>query len=258
MIILSAFVIGLAGSFHCVGMCGPIALALPLDFKSRSQLTMSRVVYNLGRVVTYSLMGAVSGVIGQAFFVGGYQRILSIILGTIILLAILIPTKYIKRLFPQSAYDLFFARTKNIWNKFIKQPRHSSLFVVGFLNGFLPCGLVYFALAGAATTGSPLNGFLYMAMFGLGTFPIMVAVSLAGKLFNHRIKSAINRLLPVGAVLLGAILILRGLSLGIPLISPKMEMNEAKEPVVKCCDQSENSDHELHIDSLFIDSLNVK
>ena len=78
------------------------------------------------------------------------------------------------------------------------------------------------ALAGAAATGGVVQGALFMSLFGLGTFPIMLATSLFGPLLGQGIRNALNRLLPVGAVALALLLILRGMSLGIPYISPDL------------------------------------
>lgn len=225
MEIWTAFIIGFVGSVHCVGMCGPIVIVLPgKGYKSPISYLWSRILYNLGRVVTYSLMGAVAGFIGQSISLGGYQQKLSIILGVLILLGVFLPTKFAASLLPLPSFDPLKAKVKQLWLRHFNNPSFRSLFTIGILNGFLPCGFVYLGLAGALSTGGVLKGIAYMALFGLGTVPILVATSYAGKILGLPIRRAINRLIPVGAVIIALLFILRGLDLGIPYISPESKM----------------------------------
>ncbi len=218
--ILGGFVIGFLGSFHCVGMCGPIAIALPIGKGSSTQLVISRILYNLGRVVTYSFFGAIFGLFGKGIALAGLQRYASIALGLFILFYYLIPTKYKGKLSVTKPYQLVGGFVKNSFKKLTKSGSSQSLFLFGIVNGFLPCGFVYVALAGAITTGNFLSGAVFMALFGLGTTPIMLATSLVGKFVSGSLRSKINKLIPVFAIILAIIFILRGLSLGIPFLSP--------------------------------------
>ncbi len=253
MEIWTAFIIGIAGSFHCIGMCGPIALALPGNFDKKTSLLISRILYNTGRIITYSLLGGVCGFIGQTIALGGYQQSLSLVLGIFILIMIFLPSRYASKILPASFHSRIIARIKSLWFKHFQKSTYSSLLVIGILNGFLPCGLVYVALAGAATTSTLSNGALYMMMFGVGTFPIMLATSLAGNLIGVKVKSAINRLLPIGGIILASLLILRGMSLGIPYISPEIIIDDG-EQIINCCPKKvEQVD-----DSIFSDSLKTK
>ena len=257
----TAFIIGLAGSAHCIGMCGPIVIALPSASGRRGRFVTGRLFYNIGRTVTYALMGSVSGLIGHALAAGGYQQVLSISLGVLILILILLPTGRLNRLIPFDFYHHFIARMKFYWSRLFKSDSYGSMLLIGVLNGFLPCGLVYVALAGAATTSSPLTGMAYMAMFGLGTIPVMLAASLAGGMVGQKVKRTINKLLPVGGILLAALLILRGLSLGIPFISPKMQVDQATgaQEVHSCCEKDVvDADDDAVPDSSYLDSNEVK
>jgi len=224
MEIWTGFLIGLLGSFHCVGMCGPIALALPIGKASNSQLVISRILYNLGRVVTYSLFGLIFGFFGEGLVFAGIQSYVSIIIGAIILLYYLLPNKYKGKLAVTTPYKLASGFVRKSFAKLTKTGSSQTLFLFGIINGFLPCGFVYFALAGAITTGGAVSGALFMALFGLGTVPIMLATSLIGKFINVGIKRRMNKLIPVFAILLAAIFILRGLNLGIPYLSPPSKM----------------------------------
>lgn len=235
MVLWTAFLIGLAGSLHCIGMCGPIAVALPGGADSKLAQLWGRALYNVGRIITYALLGLGAGLIGRTVHVSGYQQVLSIALGVLILLAVILPSKFGAILTGAKLHARLFQPFKKLWGKLFGRNSAGALFTVGLLNGFLPCGLVYVALAGAISTGSVVDGALYMALFGVGTFPVMLTVSLLGRLFGSRLKSRLRQLIPIGAVLLGVLFIMRGMSLGIPYISPKMNQNDQQQTEVKCC-----------------------
>jgi uncharacterized protein len=218
--IWGGLLIGFLGSFHCVGMCGPIALALPIGKASNLQLIVSRILYNLGRIVTYSFFGAIFGLFGKGIAFAGLQRYTSIVLGITILSYYLMPSKFKGKLSITKPYLLASNFVKKSFSKLTKTGSYQSLFLFGIINGFLPCGFVYVALAGAITTGDFISGAAFMALFGLGTTPIMLATSLVGKFVTGGIRSKINKLIPVFAIILAIIFILRGLSLGIPFLSP--------------------------------------
>lgn len=231
----SALIVGLAGSVHCIGMCGPIAVALPIGRTSRFRHVVGRIVYNFGRILTYAVLGLGAGLIGRTVHVSGYQQVVSIVLGALILLAVILPSRFGALLTGAKLHARLFEPLKRLWSRLFGRTSTSALFTVGLLNGFLPCGLVYVALAGAVTTGQPFEGALYMAVFGLGTFPVMLAVSLVGGLLGAGVRTKLRRMMPVGAVVLGMLFILRGMSLGIPYVSPKMEQHQDGTTEVRCC-----------------------
>jgi len=234
--IWTGFVIGLAGSLHCIGMCGPIALALAPGESSRLSHLLGRVLYNLGRSFTYGLMGLAAGAIGHTVHVGGYQQLVSIVMGVLLLLAILLPSRFGALITGTKLHARLSVAIGKAWQRLVRYNSPPSLLTIGILNGFLPCGLVYVALAGAVSTGSPLAGGLYMVAFGLGTLPVMLAISLAGRIVGQGIKAHINRFLPVAGGLLAVLLILRGLSLGIPYVSPKPQTDSQGGQTMKCCE----------------------
>ncbi len=231
--IWTGFVVGILGSIHCIGMCGPIALALPSGFPSRTQLLVSRLLYNAGRVLTYAALGAVSGLLGKTIAMAGFQRSLSIAGGVVIVLMVLLPTKFAHKILPMQSFNRFTDKIRAIWGKLFQKRAMSSLFAIGILNGFLPCGFLYVGLAAAATTGGVMSGSAYMIMFGLGTVPSILATSLFGGFLTMRIRRFFLRLLPVGSLILASLLILRGLSLGIPYVSPNMEKQTTTQH--PCC-----------------------
>ncbi len=239
--IWGGFIIGFVGSFHCVGMCGPIVLALPIGKASNTQLVISRILYNLGRVVTYAFFGAVFGLFGKGIAFAGIQRYTSIIFGISILLYYLMPNRFKGSLSSNKLYKIINSFITTAFNKLTKTGSAYSLFLFGIINGFLPCGFVYVALAGAITTGDFISGTLFMALFGIGTIPIMLATSLIGKFVAGGIRSKMNKLIPVFAIILAIIFILRGLNLGIPFLSPPEKKlfipNTIEKVEENCCSE---------------------
>lgn len=214
---VAALVLGLLGSVHCIGMCGPIALALPLH-KERSKSITGILIYNSGRAFTYALLGAVSGLAGSAVKWAAGQQVLSITAGALILFTLLANAFGKKR--AASPFTKGFAAVRNVLGKLFKQKRYDALWLIGMLNGLLPCGLVYAGLAGAAATGNFFDGALFMFVFGLGTIPALFALSLAGTKISFSMRDKMRKAVPVFVGIMAFLLIIRGLGLGIPYLSP--------------------------------------
>ncbi|KAF0198803.1 MAG: hypothetical protein FD166_1055 [Bacteroidetes bacterium] len=236
MFLWTAFLVGLVGSAHCAGMCGPIALALPLRSDNWTRRITGGLIYNTGRVLTYVVLGFIFGLVGKGLHMAGFQLWTSVIVGTLMIAYVVIPLLFRKVPSAGNLLEGFSSRVMGGFRKLFSNSSYASLFGIGLLNGVLPCGLVYVAVAGALNTGDVVPGMLYMALFGAGTIPVMLAVSLAGTMISLKLRVFINRLSPYVIVILGVLIILRGLSLGIPYISPKAE---ALTPVVEkahsCC-----------------------
>ncbi|MFM6976715.1 MAG: sulfite exporter TauE/SafE family protein [Sphingobacteriaceae bacterium] len=211
-----AFVIGLFGSLHCVGMCGPLAFAVPSVGQGRWKVVLDKFLYQAGRIVSYVLLGILIGLIGRQLWLSGLQQWLSIITGTLIIAAALIRLLGIATL--KTSSSLLLKPYYQVFNYAIKH--RANHLIIGILNGFLPCGLVYLALTDALNRGTINLSAMYMFWFGLGTLPLMfitsVSVAFAGKLVRQRI----NRIIPWFMLLLGIWFILRGLELDIPYLSP--------------------------------------
>ncbi len=218
--LVSALILGLLGSLHCVGMCGPIAFMLPVDrsnsFKKVSQIGM----YHFGRLLAYSIIGLVFGLVGKSLYIFGIQQQLSIIIGILMIVVVLLPHKTIGKYNLSKPLYKIISKVKTGLGKALKKKTADTFLTIGFLNGFLPCGLVYMAVFGAVATGSLLEGSLYMVLFGLGTIPLMTTAIYLGKFLNSTIKQRIQKAIPVFVVIIGVLFILRGLGLGIPYISP--------------------------------------
>ena len=222
----TAFLLGLIGSLHCAGMCGPLALALRAAGNSTPGYVLGRVAYNAGRIVTYCLLGIVFGLAGWTFLLAGVQRWTSIALGVALLLGLFASRKLGLSRPVTSAVNQLKSRMAVL----LRRRSFAALAVLGLLNGLLPCGLVYVACAGAAATGGTLAGASYMTAFGVGTVPMMLAISLSGKLVPTALRLKLLKALPVSVFLLATLLILRGMSLGIPYVSPDMSGTGAS-----CC-----------------------
>jgi sulfite exporter TauE/SafE len=203
----TAFLLGLLGSLHCAGMCGPLALAIPVKSNSMVGLVFGRLAYNLGRVTTYSLLGALFGLAGQSVAVLGLQRWLSVAAGILILIAVVVGARMSSR--PIRAVDWL----KSLFAKLLHNQTWTGTYALGVLNGLLPCGLVYVACAAASTSAGLLSGMAYMIAFGTGTIPMMLAIGLAGKSLQFRLRFKLARFIPLYLIGLGVFLIVRGLPL---------------------------------------------
>lgn len=206
---------------HCVGMCGPIALALPVNPRTAWTRFAGILLYNLGRVFTYAVLGLLFGLVGQGFAFAVSQSALSFTAGILVLLAVLLP--YIGFRLPAAN---FFTRWMNLLKSelalLFSKHGNSSLFVIGLLNGLLPCGLVYMGIAGAVATGDLLQGSAFMAVFGLGTLPAMTLLTYFREAIGFSFRQKIKKTVPLFVGVMGVLLVMRGLDLGIPYLSPSI------------------------------------
>ncbi len=231
--LVSAFILGLLGSLHCVGMCGPIAFMLPVD-RSNSFKKVSQIgIYHFGRLLAYSIIGLVFGLVGKSLYIFGIQQQLSIFIGIIMIVVVLLPHKTIGKYNLSKPIYKLVSKVKSSLGKALKKKTADTFLTIGFLNGFLPCGLVYMAVFGSIATGNLLEGSLYMVLFGVGTIPLMTTAIYLGKFLNSTIKQRIQKAIPVFVVIIGVLFILRGLGLGIPYFSPAPVV-EMVESAIKC------------------------
>jgi sulfite exporter TauE/SafE len=224
----TAFLLGFVGSAHCAGMCGPLALALPHWGRGQGSFIAGRMLYNAGRIVTYALMGAVFGMFGQGVALAGLQRWVSLVLGAAILIGLIVSPRFANAIPVAGAVNWLKGRL----GKLLQTRGSAAMFGIGLLNGLLPCGLVYVACAGATATGSMLSGVEYMVAFGLGTLPMLLAISLLGTKLQFALRFKVQRLIPASLAIVGLLLLLRGMALGIPYVSPKIPPQPAE---AKCC-----------------------
>ncbi|MFT5886741.1 MAG: sulfite exporter TauE/SafE [Arcticibacterium sp.] len=207
----TAFLMGFVGSLHCAGMCGPLTLLLPQDLKRHSQFINGRILYNLGRVLTYTFLGLTIGYLGQNSSLFFSKGLLSVWLGLGILIYLIISRH-------RRSNSTLYAKVSKLTNslktglkKSLKANYFSGQLFFGILNGLLPCGLVYAALAGAFIQLKPLNGALYMMLFGLGTFPMMLAISLGSGWIKKKFGKQLTNIVPITYAVLATWLIIRGI-----------------------------------------------
>jgi uncharacterized protein len=232
IIFLSGFSIGILGSFHCIGMCGPLALALPVDQLNTANKTASILLYNIGRAISYAAMGVLFGIVGQSFELFFLQQWLSVLSGVLIL-SVLLFTKFGH---PQGNIMVKFSQTiKHRLSTYLRSDKKLlSYLSIGMVNGFLPCGLVYIAIAASIAAGSIFKSSLLMFAFGIGTLPIMALTMAFGKFISFSLRKKLNKISPYLIMGVALLLILRGLNLGIPYISPQHDKGH-----VNCCGHKE-------------------
>lgn len=233
MFLLAAISLGFLGSFHCIGMCGPIAMAIPVKRDSYFSIISGALIYNLGRVVTYACLGVLFGILGKGFMLAGWQSFLSIALGIGILLLLFIPNLTLA--------PVHIGFLVGLIGKLKMKMRHlfgvhtiRSLFIIGMLNGLLPCGLVYLGIIGALATGDTIKGALFMIGFGMGTLPAMLSMTFIRDYISTRFRNGLKKMVPVFITAMAVILILRGLNLGIPYVSPSAESHSGMKCHM-CC-----------------------
>lgn len=213
-----AFFVGLFGSIHCIGMCGPLAFAIPVIENKWWLIVADKVLYNLGRIVTYTLLGLLIGFIGRQLWIFGLQQFICVISGILIVLAA------ISRIFKLHAVNTrFIAKFFLPVNRLLAYAlqHHGGHFVIGLINGLLPCGFVYLALVGAINTSTPSIAGKYMFWFGAGTFPLMLIATVSSGFITPRLRNKINKGIPYIMIILGCWFIVRGLGINIPYLSPK-------------------------------------
>jgi len=231
--LLSALVLGLMGSLHCIGMCGPIAFMLPVNQNNKYKKAGQVLIYHFGRLMAYGVIGGLFGLLGKGLYIFGIQQKLSILVGVLMILAVIIPYNSMSRFGLSKPVFRLIGKIKNSLGKALKKKTADTFLTIGFLNGFLPCGLVYMALLGAIAMGSAVEGSLYMILFGLGTVPLMTAAVYLSGVLKDSAKQRIRKLIPVFVIIIGVLFILRGMGLGIPYVSPK-QMTEVVSTELEC------------------------
>lgn len=207
-------------------MCGPIAFSLGLNPQNKIDFTFRNLIYQFGRITTYTLLGAIMGIIGFGVSFAGLQNPLSIVVGVMMILMALLPKNLGSDNLGIKPFSRLMYQIKSGLGKFLRKKNYSSLYITGLLNGLLPCGAVYAALTGSIAMGSILGGAVFMTFFGLGTIPLMFASVVAGNIISLQTRQKVLKFLPYLMVILGIIFILRGLNLNIPYISPTRESLE--------------------------------
>lgn len=239
MEIIAGLLIGLAGSLHCVGMCGPIALALPGGPARGWRYVAGRGGYLLGRIATYAIIGAIVGTGVGAVTIAGSESIVSLLAGGMMVVTAVLQLAWHRSLLPQGPLVRMTNPVRHALQRLLQRHSVLALTGIGMLNGMLPCGLVLSAAFGSAAVGDSLGGAAFMVAFGLGTLPSMGVMSFGGGLLAQRLRSY-RLVMPAVALLLGVLLLVRGMNLGIPMVSPKAPSPHQE---ANCCSQAAEQQH---------------
>ena len=229
-LLISALALGAVSSFHCVGMCGAFAFSLPTQNMSDVKKVLAILLYNFGRITTYSLLGLLFGLVGRQISLAGFQQWFSIIAGIIVLMTVI--QSFLKKpVFHLPGYRRISFFISKLISKLIGKPSLSSIYLLGFANGLLPCGLVYMAITGALAAGTVTSATGFMAAYGLGTLPAMFMLSYFRFMIGISARNAIRRTVPFVVATMGMLLIARGLNLDIPYLSPAIA---ATHSIISC------------------------
>lgn len=226
--VIAGFTLGAAGSLHCVGMCGPLSLALPTHHLSKTKKILSLLLYQFGRIITYSLFGLLFGLAGRRIYISGYQQWFSILAGILVLLLAI--TYFIqKHIIHLSFFNGFYLLVQRLIGTLLRTTVNPPGFLLlGMANGLLPCGMVYIALVSTLSFTTIPESIGFMSMFGAGTLPAMMLAGLAGQTIKAETRQVAKRAVPYFILLMGVFLVLRGLNLGIPFISPQLPTSPAE------------------------------
>lgn len=228
VIFISALLLGLASSLHCIGMCGPLVMSVPVQHLPQHKKLFGILLYQFGRIATYMILGVLAGLIGWRISVASWQQVFSIAMGVVILL-FLISTFIFKKI--EGWVWVNQKITKLIlWS--MRRHSFSGMYVMGAANGLLPCGMVYIAIGGAMATGTIVNAMVFMFVFGLGTLPALFSLAFWGTRLSWQNRQAMRKLVPYIVGLTAILLIIRGLNLNIPYLSPFI--SERSADTVSC------------------------
>lgn len=223
-VIIAGGLLGLVSGFHCVGMCGALTFSLPFVNDKIKHKWLGIALYHLGRIGIYTLLGVIVGYAGKFFNIFGLQQKLSIVLG-IAILTILVINKLNNTYLSFKFINQFTAGVQHFIIQQYNTISLSKLFLMGAANGLLPCGMVYFALTGALATGNVLHAGLFMLFFGLATLPLLLMISFFSVFINITARNVMKKLAPVFIAVMAILLIIRGLNLNIPYVSPQLKSN---------------------------------
>lgn len=216
----TALFFGLISSLHCIGMCGPIAMMLPVDRNNPVKKALQIIIYHAGRLTSYAVLGLLFGILGRGLYLAGLQQNISIVVGVLMILIAVVPEKiFAKYNFSRPVYKLISTVKTKLGGQF-KRKSADAFFMIGLLNGLLPCGLVYAALFGAVAMQNTTLSVLYMLLYGLGTIPMMSAVVYISNFLSMPFRNKLQKFVPLVTLVIGTLFVLRGMGLNIDYISP--------------------------------------
>lgn len=204
LVLMTALTAGLLGSPHCMGMCGGITVALSVGALPQRKYQFI-FIYHFFRILSYSILGTLAGGAGAVFSQWTKIPILTIIASILfVMMGLYLLGFWNILIYLEKAGQKLWKKISPIQVKFLPIRTYWQSAIVGLLWGFLPCGLVYSALAIASTSGSVVAGFLIMLFFGLGTLPAVMGTGLFGQGLIKRLRKPLfRRLMAIGFIALG-------------------------------------------------------
>lgn len=222
--LITAIILGFAGSLHCAGMCSPLAYAV---ISKSGGAMRSRVLYNSGRILMYCILGTIISGVGVMLPVIA-QYVISIALGISFLIIGITGSNFKAPVLAPVQYFTVFIKTQ--FSKFLQRKNNSAVFTLGVLNGLLPCGLTFLALTSCITLAGPVDGLVFMAAFGAGTLPVMFGLVSVIPFFAKQFNLSVARLSTIMLIAAGCLLIVRVL-----LFDPTLHaLAQGSEPIVIC------------------------
>lgn len=230
LFLIAALTLGFAGSLHCIGMCGPLVMIVHgVNSNTGFKWWLQQTIYHSGRLLVYSGFGAIAGIVGKSAIAMGWQQGLAVFSGIMLLIMLLVPLLPIHKI---KIGQQLYTKISQYFGKFLKEKTPVKYFALGIINGFLPCGLVYAAMAASVAGGSIAMSMLFMILFGISTSPALFAISGFTKIIRNRINVRWMKYVRLSFGLLAVLFILRGANLGIPYLSPKMKAETCE---TSCC-----------------------
>lgn len=203
---ITALILGFTGSFHCIGMCSPLALAVT---SMKGHVLLNRFLYNAGRILVYGFFGAAISTAGTLLPISGFQNLLSVVLGVILLVIGITGISGVSIPFLTDFLQRFSSFLKLRFSMLLKRKSYTTTFILGSLNGILPCGLTFIALSYCLTLDGPLDGFAFMLLFGAGTLPVMFGLTAVISLIVTKFHLNMRRVTTAVLILSGCLLIAR-------------------------------------------------
>lgn len=227
-----AFTLGFFGSLHCLGMCGPLIIATHSVRKLAGVgLIFSTLTYNLGRTLGYIILGLAAGILGSVVALAGAQKGFSVAIGVMLIAAGIFSVNPDNLIGKIPVFSRFITHINQKLSEYLRKTSRVPAWIVGLVNGFLPCGLVYIGIAGAASLNNIWGSAGFMLFFGLGTMPAMTAAAMLHGNLPQRFKSLFRNLYPAVTLLLGIYMVYRGLMSRLPL---ELDFFEALRNPVMC------------------------
>lgn len=229
LFLIAALTLGLAGSLHCIGMCGPLVMIVHGGgARNNVRWWGQQFIYHGGRLLVYTGFGILAGAVGKSAVAVGLQQWLAVIAG-ILLLILLVTPPLVKKI---PVGQVLYTKVSSLFGKYLKHKTPAKYFALGVINGFLPCGLVYAAMAASVAGGSIEKSALFMVVFGLATTPALVSVAGLTGFIRNRMNVRWIKYVRLSFGILAMLFILRGANLGIPYLSPKVQKETCE---TSCC-----------------------